>query len=390
MWRASREALFSTQGDERVSDLQGNASGGGGPSVPRGLRAWALGIWRWMQQHLLKPSLIWLLLLGFALIFVNVLVDLSLHLGSAGHGAERETAITIWDVRVWAGLAREVGFALIISFILAVLIEQDSRRRQELEVKRYLARVSRNVFETVLGSFLPDRFREAFKDIGRTSVVRTDMVIRYEVMEFDPGELRGLADELRQFVKLHIFTEYKLKNISASRYTHKIENRYPVRSENQFYVDLSRITRLRIGLEEIDEEEIERLTGAPNEAHPDFRTFSKTFTIEPNEEIVVSYENVLVKERSDNEVWASLIPTDQLRMFCDVRLDGEYEFGVTAHCPSGMDERMCPSAGRGGVWASGGLILPYQSVVFWWREKLPADLNKRWVEAGAPALDSPP
>ncbi len=353
------------------------------------------------------PPRWWLAVLALLLLLVSTSYEIyshaneSAHAGeSAGAHADEGHSFTSWmlSLTVWAALLREIGFALTISFVIGWLIEQDSWRRQEAFVEEFSNRVSRDVFASVLGKFLPVEFQEAFLNVGRSHVIRSNMVIRYELSEFDEAEARAIPSLREDFIKLHIFTDYTLKNISGSTYTHKIVNAYPVRSESAFHRDCSHMARICIGKQELSREEINALITEADEDRQDYSKFEKEYVLQRGEELQITYENVLVKERSDNEVWVSLIPTDRLWIHCDAgHLETPVTFGVTAHFPSGMDERLKPDGehGRardanGGVWASRGPVLPYQSVVFWWRERMPETVNAEWKRKAPPVTPKAP
>ncbi|MEZ5996765.1 MAG: hypothetical protein R3C25_13540 [Hyphomonadaceae bacterium] len=363
-----------------------------------------------------SPPNLWLLILALVLLLVATAFDVVLHAGQGAgacaldcvrHGdpsprPAHDFQIWMLSPQIFAALLREIGFALIIAFLIGWLIEEDSKRRQEVFVRDFSERqsrfvedfserVSRDVFASVLGKFLPRKFQDAFLDVGKSHTVRTNMVIRYELLEFTDAEVRGIKELKDEFIKLHIFTDYTLENISGSSFDHTVVCAYPLRSESDFHKSLSRIVRIKIGRDEMSAQEIAEGTELADAERRDFAKFSKSCHLQAGEQLQVTYEVVLVKERSDNEVWVSLIPTDQLWIICDVgRLQSSMKFGITAHCPSGMDERLSsendrgePSDANGGVWASGGPILPYQSVVFWWRTLVGDEVNERW-EAAAP------
>lgn len=320
-----------------------------------------------------RKSLLWLLVVGLGLLIASILLEEIAHRSPHAdvETTEQSLSVLLTDLTVYATLCREIAFATFIAFLLAVLIEEDAQKQQQKLITTFTEQVSGNVFRTVLGTFLPQRFLDLFLDVARSPLFRKNMVVRYRLLEFKPPEVRGISKLSDEYLKLSVFAEYTLVNASASPYVHPIRFRWPSRKDSRFHRDTARLVSLEIDGKPVKLDHLER-------GESDFEIV-ETRTIQPGEELVITSEMTLVKERSDSEVWSSLIPTLDLRIIFEAdQVSDPTTAGLTANFR--VDQRSALPNSAGGIWVSTQPIMPYQSVVFWWRQPFPSSLNRKWDE----------
>ena len=107
---------------------------------------------------------------------------------------------------------------------------------------------------------------------------------------------------------------------------------------------------------------------ATTSSHPDEANYLIEFELGPDESVEISFEAQLVKEMSDSETFGFGLPTMDAKLALTVNLPNMV-LGAAPRIIGKLDTERAPDDGRKGEWKFDHPILPYNSVILWWRTK---------------------
>jgi hypothetical protein len=115
-------------------------------------------------------------------------------------------------------LARDVGIALIVAFVIIISIEQRSRSELNRIIGRFLGKTHENLFQSILGVQFPKLMFDFVRDrLMKEPVFRMDTEVHYTI---------GSPSDLKRFgiatLMLDVTFSYRIKNLSDRRQTHPL------------------------------------------------------------------------------------------------------------------------------------------------------------------------
>lgn len=301
---------------------------------------------------------------GLAVIFLaaSVIID-NIYVKNVDYGS------FLIDPKTWVLVFKEFFFASVIAIFFMTTIELYSRSEQDNFFETATTEAQKNVFQAVYqNSIDPLIFEEAEESIFQCDFVRTN-----HSRDIQLQKLPESAD----YLLLRSTQEFRVRNVAKSTreydpvvYLPKSMTRF------QQHVKVARVTlyqvksgqRSELIYEHTDAADIAKAlkpdSGSPSEICYRFPTAS----VDPSEEIEVQYELMLVKEKFDNEIWTTLIPTLKAEVTVQSEIEG-LELTAIAHHRGTM---MPSSQGNGKSrkkWTVERPLLPFQGYVVSWSEE---------------------
>lgn len=276
------------------------------------------------------------------------------------------------NLHFWAGALKEAGFAVFIAAFVGLVIEQRSRLRMEQEISTYTQSIAKDVFLSTMRLSASESVWDELQElINKMQVIRENLVATYELVELknvpelglDPDLLAELSPD---YVALKWNSDFRIINKSELPVDHVLTYTYPVRHELEHARELSVIHRIKAGKEEKSREDIERESSGA-EWDEGERLFRWPIQIPPKDHLDVSSTIYLLKGRGDNEVWATMLPTENFHLTFINSLGDHLETGIQSNFSGQMDEEQPSQAGQVRRWRATRPLLPFQSVIVWWR-----------------------
>lgn len=279
---------------------------------------------------------------------------------------ERESKL-LWfqQSKNWIGVLKELGYASLIALLISVVVEQSSRARQEETTARRQQEIAESVFRGVFESDLPRELVDEVVDgVLRSKFVRTEHICTYSLT--DGSET--IDGQTFEFVKLEFTSAYSLQNVSREEIEVPIRLNFPLPG-NRRLRDLAKLTSFVIDDRDLSPEEMQQ--GDDEVPNTDFlQCYQWNRTLSPGETIRVRANAILIKERSDNEIFTTLYPSISMRLNVNMHCQN-MEFGAESHHRAGIKK----VSGRGTdghhEWELDRPLLPNQGIVFWWRPESP-------------------
>lgn len=319
----------------------------------------------------------WVLVaIGVGGLLISAIIDLSLMIEVTRERDEHKRAHLVWEA--WFGnwhvastFIRELGFASFIALVISVFIDRSSRKQHEDTAREIVEAVSKNVFHGVFSMRVPEPIvNETLSSVLIRPVVRTRQYLGFEFKE-----LEGETDEIRQnYIHLQMTSRYTLENVSGDTADFPIRILIP-KTRNPNLRTRSKLTKLTINNRSLTTEQIQSIEDEGDNEKGEIEYLYETL-IGERESISVVAEYSMPKERSDTELWTSLIPTAQIDVEVDMRLDETKWYIDALH--SGKLEATDGSDGVRGIGKFGfhttSAILPFQGVHLWW---WPTEVEKK-------------
>ncbi|HEU0097487.1 MAG TPA: hypothetical protein VFQ67_01810 [Allosphingosinicella sp.] len=323
-------------------------------------------IWRW-------PALWWPFVVGLAFLSVAIALEHGAWVvgssgghaaGTAGAGAHPSSSIFRMDSLVL--LISEVGYAFIIAWVVSYFIEAGARREQNEAFDQSMSAISQDVFQGVFRiRHRPEYVQAVITNCLETRLVREGYDLTYTVDPFTPAQEAKHDLDPGRFVQVTAAIRYHARNIGTK--TENFTTSYGIPTRSGKLRPLSGMTGLRIGGKPFNQKAIEALRVTETKgSHPTDIMYRFDFTLDPQQSIEVVIEVVLVKEKSDAETFGFGLPT----MDASIRLNmnvPSMRFGATPRIIGELREVRSPENGRSGEWKVDHPILPYNSVILWWR-----------------------
>ena len=305
-----------------------------------------------------------LIIAAIIFISISVIVDLTVALDFAQDPIERlKEELSGWQLVRWkvvAELLRELGFAAAIAWVISVAIERAARERDAENAEAARKAIAVDVFKAVIGSFVPKTIRDLVLDkVLLTPVTRPTARLG---LTLDELKVSGNADQ--RHIRLELKLEYEVKNESSAAVpydvvvfipkcpTKTLEAHHALRS---VAIDQTALTPDQIahGAKEIPDTDGEL-------------RFKWRRTIPPQGSLSVVTRAEYVKERSDNEIWISIIPTSRFELTVNLQI-ANLSWGVDPH-HEGELKQIGERARLGEThFVATSALLPYQGTLIWWR-----------------------
>ncbi|MDR3448199.1 MAG: hypothetical protein P4M15_00345 [Alphaproteobacteria bacterium] len=317
------------------------------------------------------------LMLSFGLLLILMSTSIEAYRISESRSLGEDTGLSMWFMSgtVVVGFMRELGFASLIALLIVVFVEHESRQRQEEAANRMINDVSQSVFAAVLGKRLPKSLTdETFFTVLDCSIIRE--YLRLNLIFDDIIDDSGLV--IDDFVKIHVSNIFTIKNYTDSTVkNHEIRMGYP-KTPSEKYKSIVELHEVCIG-SPLTPDAIKK--GYDNIADREDMLrylWRRDIPAKGSLEVRVSY--TLVKERSSNEVWRTLLPT--LYTQFDITMNcRDLEFG--AHALHRTELEKTTGQGNTGFhsWNLATAMLPHQAILVWWRPMAEKKLLAPPIEA---------
>ena len=286
----------------------------------------------------------------------------------------------------------ELGMALIIAATVALAIEAKARRDREESFQQAIQKLGESVVEGVYRIRHNEEYvRTVISSCLAVDYIRQDVVIGYEVSEFNEEECEKLDIRMNDWVKIALEFKYVAVNITHS--AAELPGVYTVPLKVGKLRESAGMKSLVVGSKTYKPEEIKRLEIQPDD--PEFNAADRSYRFPiptiPQEGIPVQIKSEFVKQRSDTEIFAFLLPTRGATIRFTFFIDGLIEIGAKARTATEMRGPPQPY-GKQIEWNIPGSLLPNNYVAVWWVTD-PAFLEaratgERWH--GPPAAARPP
>ena len=222
--------------------------------------------------------------------------------------------------------------------------------------------VFRGVFETDIPKTIVD---EVVEGILKSKIVRLDHTSTY-VLNDRTKEVEGKS---YKYIELTATSSYTLQNVSREYVVVPIRLMFPVPG-NPYLRDMAKLMNFAINDRSLSSQEIE----AGNEAAGNteyLQGYLWEQELAPGATVRVRGTSTLIKDRSDNEIWTSLYPSKSMRLYVTMNCR-DMEFGADALHRAPIKKVAGEDGDMGHhEWELTRPVLPYQSIVFWWRPKEP-------------------
>ncbi len=296
------------------------------------------------------------LIAGLALIILAVFFE-QLAAGGAGILVNPETYIA---------LCKEIGFALIIGFVVAIGIEASARREFNATVDEQINAIKQEVFRaTFRRSIPPGVILEVEELVLKADFVRHAHRLVYHLSVHDASDLdpkdRSLPN--MRVVVFDVDMSYEVENVSL------IEREYvaSVDIEKSPFQPLKRFTALqsmRIDDRKLEGSEFAALVAGAIDTDDSMR-YEKRVKIPAKDKLKVRGRWRTIKYIDDSEIWSSVLPSDGMTLCVQFPQEAKEMSARPLHREPLETTGM--GAGKYCEWAIRKAVLPHQGIVFWWR-----------------------
>lgn len=263
-------------------------------------------------------------------------------------------------------LVAEIGYAFIIAWIVSASIEAAATAEHHKDVKAARELIANDVTHAIFGIRHEKNYvRAVIETCFEQPHFREDYDLAYRIESFPEKERYELNLESGRFVIMKTRMRYRVRNMSSGDEKFRIGYGLPTRSNT--LAELCRVTAVTVSGKSYTKAEIEatEVTHNGENVSANDRAYEFFVDVAGAGSVDVLIESQTVKEMSDNDTFGFRFPTTNARLRMDVNVDGLI-FGVTPRVAARLVEVISP-ANQSGEWKIDGPILPYNSVVFWWR-----------------------
>lgn len=293
--------------------------------------------------------------LALALLVENAFVD------------EESYTQFLFDPKTYVAVFKEFFFATVIALFIIATIEISSRKEQDDYFREAVELAQKNVFEAIYKNRLDaDVLVEAEESIFKTDFIRTR---HNRNIHLQPLE------DTTDYVLLTSTQDFRVRNVTGNRKPYTPTVYLPKRPGNhadKVCVTLVRVFRTQSShrssaVLDVNSKESAEVYIVPdgNAPHEICYRFPQQ-VCEPGEEIEVHISLTLVKEKFDNEIWTTLIPTLRAEVSVQTDVEGLTLSAIALHRGS-MDDGI-QGAGSLRKWVVERPMLPYQGYVVSWSE----------------------
>jgi len=276
-------------------------------------------------------------------------------------------SLFLLDPKTYLAVTKEFFFASFIALFIVMTVEHTSRREQNIAVNDALDKMKRSVFQAVFSRRIgEDVAAEIEQSIYDCTFVRNHHTRTIILKELDVPSTEHILMESTQ--------TFRVQNIGNGP-----EDYFPTvilpdptpEHEGKNTIKKVRFSGIGADGEIVSTTDIvaKKIADAiqPNEENADetHYVFDK-IGLKPDEELEVEYTLELVKERYDNEIWTTLIPTLKADVVVNSEVPGLYIGAISMH--RGNLSRV--HSGNGFKrWSVEKAMLPFQGYVVFWRKE---------------------
>lgn len=310
-----------------------------------------------------KVKVNWIIpLLGLIAVLLAVILEYAV---LPGHYVNGKPGNIVVSLKTVIGLLKEIGFAAIIAFGVAYLIDAHAKRSEHQAHVAARKQITSDVFHAVFGlQYDVNYVKTVIETTLKAKVIRKRYAVNYSLEKLTPREAGLLGVDINRFVKLTQISSYTFQNVTPSSVKHVIGYSMPSRS-GAFY-DFARLMRARIAGEQKSEDDISAALVPGDRNNDVMKTYRWTVDIDPRKEVEVVMEAVNIKELSDAEVWGNAHATyEGMTMTVRNNVTNIVRFGINTH--TATDPVTLYHNKAEAHFQIDGPILPNNSVTFWWR-----------------------
>jgi len=264
--------------------------------------------------------------------------------------------------QIWADgadVARELGFAFGIAFIVILAVETASRREFNQTIHERIRKIQRNVFAATFQRHIPlEVIAEVNELVFNTYFIRVRQSIRYSLKVMDISEVKPELSGKR-VVQMDYASSSIVRNIGSTIQPFPItlttEQPSMKRLEDRAWVKLNRV---EMAGEDLDLCKL--LKGCQEKT----KSLSCTIeNVEPDACIRIEASARTYKLLTDYEIWTCLYPTTDFEVVIQLSHPTEV-FGAKAMHRVPLRQRIIDEHCR--AYQVRGAMLPHQGVLFWW------------------------
>ena len=261
---------------------------------------------------------------------------------------------------------RDLGIAIIVSFIVIITIEQRQRREQDAAIKKFLERSHRGLFEIIFGVNLPRNVWDLLTEkIMNEKFFRKDTHVFYNITI--PDGLSPIGNIPAVLVRQE--TRMEIENLTGSKIKYEARFFVEKRQKDNFQLETENPPSIQLFIDHVEVKNI----GKPSESNPgdvdsEYNLYQHNIDIAGKDSrhlIVGDYPRR--KLISDTEFWRSIYPCDGLSITLD--FPACLTVGLDAIHPDNVEI----------IHKSDTLIharisrplLPHNGFTFWWSPKAP-------------------
>lgn len=328
----------------------------------------------------------WPILIGASLILLSLALEHVFHLTGGLSNVISSKLVVLF--------VAELGIAFVIAFIVSRAVEYqasqkhldslNSARREIVSenekltaamaawradaLKEIIVTQGGSLKETISriysATFSDDYVKAALESCFGYKLVREDYNISYRIDSFEKEDCEGLDIDCERFVKVTATIGYKVRNVSSATADLDITYGIPVRPGH--LSSYPRAIHMKVGEREYSADELAKMATYDDDSME--RDYKIGASIPSGSSLDVAIVAQLVKEISGSDTFGFRYPTTRatLRLDCNVT-SPKLQIGAAARIASGMRKAGAAPDGRSLEWRVDGSILPFNSVVFWWR-----------------------
>lgn len=261
------------------------------------------------------------------------------------------------DWPITASILKELGTAGIVSLVIIFTIERFTRTKTQKAADRLLERINADLFYAIYKRYIPnDVFVEVERALLHASVFRTDHEIYYTIENIDEPLDRV---DISQYVRCRAQSRSRLKNVTGGPILHNVVLTLE-RPLDDALVKHCRIVSVKVGDVFLASAEVEKHTTATDTQI----VFRYPVQIDAGKVLDVATDSLLLKGRTDQEIWASRVPSSGTSL--TVSIPGR-DLKVMANALHSEQLQPVLNTDVTKKWELKHGMFPYQSVVFWWK-----------------------
>lgn len=252
---------------------------------------------------------------------------------------------------------KDIGSTLIAAVVVIFTVERFTRKTHKKSADKLIRKINQNLYKAIYLRQIPEvLLREVEASVFQTKVYRSQYRVKYNLEIVPPEEDAKKDDE--QHLSVETTSRYCLSNITDEQIDTDISAHYELPLDDKWKEYVS-VTEVSIDGKELSSEDIGKHTTTDKKQ----LTFDYPITIPSNSKILVFLKGKLIKRTEDVEVFASFLPSEGLEL--TVYLPENFDVEATANHRCSLIEESDVATAK--TWRLDNAILPFQSIVFWWK-----------------------
>lgn len=328
------------------------------------------------------------IIIGAVFIGLSLVLEHPYFLGKflKGSYSENEFYSTVLTSKMLILFVAEIGYAFIIAGIVSSFLEANAKREQVELFKIAQDQIKRNVFEAVYRIKHSENYIQSV--IGtcfESPLVRENYRISYEIDEFPEEDAKQCGVDRHNYVLITANVNYVARNMGPDFQNFPTGYGIPFRPGP--LEKFATMRALKVGTKTYKKEEIDALEKkTANEDHTSEKLYQFEVPTNSGSTTEVAIEVSLLKEISDNDAFGFRRPTIGASIQFINRMERIVAFGVTPRTSATLRETR-PRSLKSGEWEIDGPILPFDSVILWWRKPGPETKKAKGVSPEAGGSD---